>query len=134
MATTDETFATFSLRIDEEEVTDETVVGQSIEVLTRLRDELRKSGHHIGEDVESHSFYGARMIVKDRQAEVAVLLQHPGPWLLTVTRKPSFWQKMTGTREDSVSVDFIRAVHDALSAVGAQEVKWFTRQAYQANL
>jgi hypothetical protein len=44
-----------------------------------------------------------------------VLLQYPGPWLLTVTRHPTLWNRLRGVPDDRVEPRLLDSIHQILA-------------------
>ena len=78
-----------------------------------------------------HSFYGWSFDIGPR-GDHRVLLQYPGPWLLTIERHPGWWRHLMGRPDDRVPGDLIQAVRTALESDELiTEIKWFTREEYE---
>jgi hypothetical protein len=129
--TTDRTIATFETdasiagAIDEE-----SFHGAGVHLLEELRRRLRDSGWRCS-IVEDHEFYGIRFTVETDADRSRVLLQYPGPWLLSVSAKPSIWQRLTGSLDDRADQDLVTAVDRSLTAMGVRSGRWFDRDSYE---
>ncbi len=81
--------------------------------------------------VEQHSFYGWAF---GAPVGNEILLQFPGPWLLTVERRPGFWNRLLGRADDRAPSALVEAVRDVIAAdVRFRIVRSYSRQQYEVS-
>lgn len=83
--------------------------------------------------ITQHSFYGWSFFVGLGPPRMHVLLQYPGPWLLIVTRQPSFLKRLSGTLDHRADPALLQGIHKILSGDGHfSKIRWYSRDDYQA--
>ena len=80
-----------------------------------------------------HEFYGWKFEFKTTSNKDAwVLIQQPGPWLLTVESKAGWFQKRIGNAADKAeAVDVIRSAIEGIEEISS--VSWFTEQEFEMS-
>lgn len=127
----DRTFVTFETESwTRGEVHDETFHEHGRSILEAIREKLIAGGWTVSL-VEEHSFYGVKFTVQDADSgAVRVLLQVPGPWLLNLTKEPTFWERLKRTRNDEVANRLIAAVDGSLDDQHVTAKRWWRREEY----
>jgi hypothetical protein len=133
MATINKNIAEFDVSLPDDTLWDEEgnpVVPGGRALAVRIRQALADRGWD-STDPSQHSFYGWSFQVPTPIGKAVVILQHPSPWLLIATRKPSFWKRLRGQADDIVDSKLIDALRDAIATdEHFSNVKWMSREEY----
>jgi hypothetical protein len=134
MTLTDRTFAQFDTHgANNDVVYDETFHEHARALLMPLRERLVATGWK-ATDVEEHSDYGVAFEVVDVSGTIWILLQVGDFWLLNLSRRLSFWDRVW-RRENEREVDaaFVAAVDAALKECGATRLRWMNEAEFIAS-
>lgn len=98
-------------------------------LISALRERMTARGF-LRTEPKQHEFYGWMFVT----GTPMLVLQHPGPWLVLATRKPSLWQRLWGHLDDSVDRALLEALNDSLlDGVASTPPRWHTRAEYFAG-
>ena len=92
---------------------------------------LATRGYRVS-NFDQHSHYGWSFNLRGREGSFWLLLQHPGPWLLTVHDSRMVWSRvLRGQTDFAALIDQCRACLSSIPQLSS--VFWMSRGEYEAE-
>jgi hypothetical protein len=115
---------------DSVEVKGDIVVPAGQNMMRAMRDELAKRKYQVS-NFDQHSFYGWSFDLNSKQGDFWLLLQCPGPWLLTAHDSRMIWTRfLHGPAGFAGLIDHCRESLESIPQIGS--IQWMTREEYEA--
>jgi hypothetical protein len=126
-------FATFESAFPDDSVEEggDIVVPGGENILRAINDFLGARGYHLS-NFEQHSHYGWSFDLRGKEGNFWFLVQHPGPWLLTVHDSRMVWSRVFGGQADFAAlIDQCRACLESIPQLSS--IQWLSRREYEAQ-
>ncbi len=126
-------FATFESAFPDDSVEDggDIVVPAGQNILRAVYDSLAARGYRVS-NFDQHSHYGWSFDLRGKEGSYWLLVQCPGPWLLTVHDSRMIWSRMLrGQADFATLIDKCRTCLASIPQLAS--ILWMSREEYESE-
>jgi len=126
-------FATFESDFPDDSVEErgDIAVPGGRNIMQAICDCLKKRGYRIS-NFDQHSHYGWSFDLRGNEGSFWLLVQYPGPWLLSVNDSRMVWSRILGGK--SAFAAFLGQCRDCLQSIPQlRSISWMSRKEYEAD-